>query len=85
MANPSMESIYGPGLNARLSGRSNGMDDPDAIDEDELEPQMMGVGAHGPMLLGLRKRRQSAILKQILKAGGYGDLAKLTNFHKVSE
>jgi hypothetical protein len=34
------------------------------------------------MQLRLKKRQQAAIMKQILKNGGYGDLARMTNIRK---
>ena len=75
---------YGPSLGELLSGQPIGdpavenldLDDPDelAARSDLSKPRLMQ--------LRLKKRQQAALMKQILKNGGYGDLARMTNIRK---
>lgn len=35
-----------------------------------------------PLVMHLRRKRRAALMKQILRNGGYGDLAKMVSFSK---
>lgn len=66
-----MKNLYGPGLSDQLS--------------DELRGQNLASVPTDPEdypVLGLKKKKQSSILKEILKNGGYGDLAKMVSIKR---
>lgn len=79
----SMAGIYGPGLSAHLEAAARGEAPAQlsVFDEDDVGNAPAGDHA-GQLTLRLRKKRQAALLKHILKSGGYGDLARVASFHK---
>jgi hypothetical protein len=65
-ANEDLKDLYGPGIGEVLSGIQRQENVASLPTQDESEfPEMT-----------MRHRKRSAILKEILKEGGYGDLAK---------
>ena len=88
-ASPAASKVdYGPSLQQLLKNRGFGaggdvdnieMDDPEGL-AARTEPMSAGYN-----LMQIRKKRQSAIMKQILKNGGYGDLARMVNIRKGEE
>lgn len=82
-ASADIHGIYGPGLAHQLEAAArndNGAPDLSDFDQDEIGNSPAGMP--GQMTLRLKHKRQSALLRQILKSGGYGDLAKMAAFHK---
>lgn len=84
MARSPAASDYGPTLGQLLSGRSIGHPDVENLDLDDPDELAARSDISSPahMQLRLKKKRQAAIMKQILKNGGYGDLARMTNIRK---
>jgi len=84
MARSPAVSDYGPSIGQLLSGRSLGDPDVENLEIDDPELLAARTDASNPVALHLRMKRkkQAAMIKQILVNGGYGDLARMTNLHK---
>jgi hypothetical protein len=84
MARSPVAFNYGPSIGQLLSGRS--LSDPyvDNLEIDDPDALAAQTDASNPayMQLRLKKKKQAAMIKQILVNGGYGDLARMTNLHK---
>jgi hypothetical protein len=68
-ADLNMKDLYGPGLSESLDAinRDNNMASVPTQDESEYP------------VITMKHRKRSAVLKQILKDGGFGDLAREVN------
>jgi hypothetical protein len=78
-----MTALYGDGLSKQLMSdlrAENGLGNAEADHPEPLPP----AGNAGRYQFYLRRKRQSAMIKQLLKDGGYGDLAKMVSIRKES-
>jgi len=83
----SNNNLYGPSIGQLLSQRGlggGGVEDIELEDPEELAARYE-PGSAGYIQLQLKRKRQGAIMKQILKNGGYGDLARMVNVRKGEE
>lgn len=81
-ATAQMRDIYGPGLASHLeaTARNEGPANLAAFGDDDMT-NAPGGDPTTQMTLRLRHKRRAALLKQILKSGGYGELARVASFH----
>lgn len=72
--------IYGPGIGSRLSDELRAINDPVNAEDADDQP----APPHGPetLTMRLKRKRQAALMKEILKTGGYGDLARQVSFRR---
>ncbi len=71
-AHEDMKSLYPGGIEELLSQRQREENDASLPPQDESEYPVMS----------LKRKKQAAILRDILKNGGYGDLAKQVSIRR---
>lgn len=81
----SMKALYGPGLAESLADRLADNNAFTAADNPEFAPAAATEIGADPLVMRLRRKRMSALRKEILTRGGYGDLAKMVSFRHDEE
>lgn len=81
----SLKNNYGPGLTQRLQQQLEDENGMTVADNPELAATALSSMNPDPLVMRLRRKRMSALRKQILTNGGYGDLAKMVSFRHEEE
>jgi hypothetical protein len=71
-ANEDIKNLYGGGIEELLSQQVR----------DENEPSLPTEMESDYPVMALKRKKQAAILKDILKQGGYGDLARQVSIRR---